>query len=61
LDADHPSTGVNIPRRITDLRDSLRTVSSAQAAIASAIGFDRFWRSRRRWLGAVPLIVSSTS
>jgi hypothetical protein len=38
----------------------LRTVSSAQAASASAIGLDKASRSRRRWSSDMPLIVSST-
>jgi hypothetical protein len=43
------------------LRESWRTVPSAQAANASAIGFDWSWRCCRRRSGGDPLIVFSTA
>jgi hypothetical protein len=43
------------------LRESWRTVISAQADGASAIGFERCCRSRRRQSGSEPLIVFSTA
>jgi hypothetical protein len=45
----------------SDLRDSLGRVCSVQARNASAIGFERFWRSPRRWSGGEPVIVFSTA
>jgi hypothetical protein len=43
----------------SDLRESLGRVASPQARNASAIGFERFWRSLRRCSGGEPVIVLS--